>query len=115
MSDLERVGRQARGKVRRFVQARTNIEDVEARAARRQGECNRCGECCKILFRCPFLATDASGEYSCRIYRWRFASCRHFPVDPRDLLEVVNCSFSFGPDPLVVGDEPGAQPQPAAL
>jgi hypothetical protein len=107
--------RQARGKVRRFVQARLAPEDVATRAALRQGDCDRCGECCKILFRCPFLIESAQGEHSCRIYHRRFLSCRHFPVDPRDLAEVCKCSYSFGQDSLAVKDDSTAEPQPAAL
>ena len=114
MADLERVTLQARGKVRRIIQAQLIPDAVAARAARRQGECNRCGECCKILFRCPFLKTLDNGEYSCRIYESRFAPCRHFPVDTRDLREVTNCSFSFGSAPAVA-DDSTAEPEPAAL
>ena len=114
MADLERVTRQARGKVRRLIQAKLIPETVATRAALRQGECNRCGECCKILFRCPFLKTLDNGEYSCRIYHSRFASCRHYPVDSRDLREVNNCSYSFGQDPVVAKDAT-AEPEPAAL
>ncbi len=115
MPDLERMTRQARGKMRRFVQARLAPEDVAARAALRQGECDRCGECCKILFRCPFLAKDAQGEHACRIYRWRFLSCRHFPVDPRDLSEVCKCSYSFGQAGIAAQGETPGEPEPAPL
>jgi hypothetical protein len=92
------VLRQATGKVRRFVQAKVLKEDPAPLLARRQGECNRCGACCKILFRCPFLATDAQGQYTCRIYETRFAQCRLFPLHPADLLEVEECSYSFTPE-----------------
>ena len=57
-------------------------QDTDALLSRRQGECNRCGACCKILFRCPFLGTDADGQYTCRIYEKRFAQCRLFPLHP---------------------------------
>jgi hypothetical protein len=106
MTDLILLGRQAKGKVRRFVQAKILKQDTAPLLARREGECNRCGACCKILFRCPFLATDEAGQYTCRIYDTRFAQCRLFPLHPKDLLEVEECSFTFSGD--------AAEPQPPA-
>ena len=99
MPDLGLMAIQARGKVRRFIQAKFGNQDVDALVARRQGECNRCGACCKILFRCPFLAEDADGQYTCRIYDKRFAQCRLFPLHPSDLREVAECSFTFDTAP----------------
>jgi hypothetical protein len=73
----------------------------------RKGECNRCGACCKILFRCPFLATDDDGQYTCRIYDKRFAQCRLFPQHAQDLVELGGeCSYTFSP-------EPSLEPEPA--
>ena len=95
MADLALITLQARGKIRRFVQAKFSGQDAEALLARRQGDCNRCGACCKILFRCPFLGTDADGQYTCRIYDKRFAQCRLFPLHAADLREVAECSFTF--------------------
>jgi hypothetical protein len=86
---------QARGKIRRFVQAKFQRERAEALVAMRQGECNRCGECCRILFRCPFLGKDAQGENTCRIYEKRFGACRLYPIQPADLREVKSCSYTF--------------------
>jgi hypothetical protein len=84
------------GKLRRFVQANVMQQDNEALLAKRQGECNRCGACCKILFRCPFLGTDAEGQYTCRIYQYRFAQCRLFPLHSEDLRELGDqCSYTF--------------------
>jgi hypothetical protein len=97
--NLELMGRQLCGKVRRFYQAKILKQDTESLLARRQGECNRCGACCKILFRCPFLGTDAEGQYTCQIYEKRFAQCRLYPLHARDLLEVKECSYTFVPDP----------------
>jgi hypothetical protein len=103
---------QARGKLRRFVQAKLRSEEETATLlGRREGDCNRCGACCKILFRCPFLASDAEGQYVCRIYDKRFAQCRLFPLHPADLREVEGCSYSFSPEsvsvvpPLVPAEE----------
>ena len=103
MADLALITLQARGKVRRFIQAKVLRQDTEELLARRQGECNRCGACCKILFRCPFLGTDADGQYTCRIYEKRFAQCQLFPLHPADLREVEECSYTFEPErvPLV--------------
>jgi Fe-S-cluster containining protein len=87
---------QARGKVRRFIQANVLREDTDALLAKRKGDCNRCGACCKILFQCPFLGTDAEGQYTCRIYDKRFAQCRLFPLHAADLRELgEQCSYSF--------------------
>jgi Fe-S-cluster containining protein len=86
---------QLRGKLRRFVQAKFLRQDNEALLARRTGECNRCGACCKILFKCPFLGTDADGQYTCTIYEKRFAQCRLFPLHVADLREVSECSYTI--------------------
>src|SRR4249919_3338846 len=100
MADWTLISLQARGKVRRFVQASVLGEDTAPLPAKRQGDCNRCGACCKILFRCPFLGTDAEGQYTCRIYDKRFAQCRLFPLHAQDLAELGGeCSYSFDPEP----------------
>lgn len=99
MADLALKALQLRGKVRRFIQVNIIREDTQALLARRKGECNRCGECCKLVFRCPFLGTDADGQYTCRIYEKRFAQCRMFPLHVEDLREVTQCSFSFDAQP----------------
>src|ERR1043166_8589392 len=96
MADLALMTLQARGKVRRFIQAKFLKQDSDALLSQRKGDCNRCGACCKILFRCPFLGTDADGQYTCRIYDKRFAQCRLFPLHAQDLLELgEQCSYTF--------------------
>ena len=110
MPNLALMAVQARGKVRRFIQAKFLGQDTAALLEKRQGDCNRCGACCKILFRCPFLGTDPEGQYICRIYDKRFAQCRLFPLHARDLRELgEQCSYEFEgeleplgkiPDPL---------------
>jgi hypothetical protein len=96
MADWALMTLQVRGKVRRFIQASVLKEDTSALLARRKGECNRCGACCKILFQCPFLSTDAEGQYTCRIYDKRFAQCRLFPLHAQDLKELgEECSYTF--------------------
>ena len=98
MGDLALMALQARGKVRRFIQAKLMTQDTEGLLAKRKGECNRCGACCKILFQCPFLGTDAEGQYTCQIYDKRFAQCRLFPLHAADLREVEQCSYTFEPE-----------------
>jgi hypothetical protein len=104
---------QLRGKARRFVQAKLTEQDTDALLARRQGECNRCGACCKILFRCPFLGSDAEGQYVCRIYDKRFAQCRLYPLHAADLLELEDkCSYTFDAEPsssVALAPEPAAE------
>jgi Fe-S-cluster containining protein len=95
MTDLALLTLQARGKIRRFLQAKILKEDTAPLLAKRKGECNRCGACCKIVFRCPFLGTDNEGQYICRIYEKRFEQCRLFPLHPQDLREVEECSYTF--------------------
>ena len=112
MSDWTQVSLQLKGKVRRFVQGSVLREDTEPLLEKRDGECNRCGACCKILFRCPFLATDAEGQYTCRIYAMRFSQCRLFPLHAADLRELgEECSYSFEAEPVLPA--PGATPEPA--
>ena len=108
MTDWAVLGLQARGKVRRFVQAKILHQDPAPLLAQRSGDCNRCGACCKILFRCPFLGTDAEGQYTCRIYETRFAQCRLFPLHPADLREVEECSYTFTPE-VATGSRPAAK------
>jgi uncharacterized protein len=111
MADWTLVTLQLRGKTRRFVQSSLLRQDTDALLARRHGECNRCGACCKILFRCPFLGTDAEGQYTCRIYEKRFAQCRLYPLHTKDLLELQGqCTYTFEPEP---SPDHGVLPEPA--
>jgi len=49
-------------------------------APNREGECLDCGACCKLMFRCPFLAYDKKrSKARCRIYPLRFPACRKYP------------------------------------
>ena len=112
MSDWTLATFQLRGKVRRFVQTSVLREDADSLLSRRRGECNRCGACCRILFRCPFLTTDADGQYTCRIYAMRFSQCRLFPLHAADLRELrEECSYTFEAEPLLPA--PGTAPEPA--
>src|SRR5262249_15274586 len=98
MGDVALMALQARGKVRRFIQAKLMTPDTEGLLAKRRGECNRCGACCQMLSRCPFLAAAAEGPYPCRVHERRFARCRLFPLHAADLREVEQCSYTFEPE-----------------
>jgi hypothetical protein len=88
--------RQVRGKLRRFMQANFRKDEVEEMLELRRGDCNRCGACCEILFKCPFLKKHFDGSTSCGIYEDRPNQCRLFPLQRRDLDEVRGkCSYSF--------------------
>jgi hypothetical protein len=112
MADWTLLTLQLRGKTRRFVQSTLLRQDAASLLAKRRGDCNRCGACCKILFRCPFLATDAEGHYTCRIYEYRFAQCRLYPLHSADLRELAEqCSYSFEAETSTPA--PARLPQPA--
>ncbi len=111
MPDWTLATLQLKGKTRRFVQSTLRRRDAAPLLAKRHGECNRCGACCKILFRCPFLGTDAEGQYTCRIYEKRFAQCRLYPLHARDLLELEGqCTYTFEPEP---SPDRAVRPEPA--
>lgn len=96
VEDARFRARQAQGKLRRFVSANFRKDEVIASLALRQGECNRCGACCEILFKCPFLKKHRDGTTTCGIYEDRPNQCRLFPIEKRDLEEVRGtCSFYF--------------------
>jgi hypothetical protein len=101
VEDAKFRARQAQGKVRRFVSANFRKEEVIASLALRRGECNRCGACCEILFKCPFLKKHDDGTTTCGIYEDRPNQCRLFPIEKRDLEEVRgSCSFYFIEKPV---------------
>ena len=86
---------QIRGKIRRFIRSNVYTRDNDQLLAERRGECTRCGACCKILMKCPFLQ-EANGEFSCEIYGDHFAQCRVFPLVPQDLREIdEDCGYYF--------------------
>lgn len=62
---------------------------------KREGDCTRCGACCKLVYRCPFLGEDAEKMPYCRIYgELRPASCQNYPFDKIDA-DVKECGFRF--------------------
>jgi uncharacterized protein len=116
MADWMLMTLQLSGKTRRFVRSSLLRQDTAPLLARRQGDCNRCGACCKILFRCPFLGTDAEGQYTCRIYEKRFAQCRLYPLHPGDLRELKGqCSYTFAAEPSRPAPAEPSRPAPSAL
>ncbi|MBV9209474.1 MAG: YkgJ family cysteine cluster protein [Acidobacteria bacterium] len=101
VEDAKFRARQMHGKLRRFVSANFRKEDVIASLSLRRGECNRCGACCEILFKCPFLKKHGDGTTTCGIYEDRPNQCRLFPIERRDLEEVRGtCSFYFIEKPV---------------
>jgi hypothetical protein len=74
--------------------------------AYQRGECNRCGLCCKIQFKCPFFVDEGPNNTRCAIYTTPYApqACLKFPLDPMDLRllqrEVGNaCTFYYEGEP----------------
>ncbi|MBA3442086.1 MAG: YkgJ family cysteine cluster protein [Pyrinomonadaceae bacterium] len=101
VEDAKFRARQAQGKLRRFVNINFRKEEVVAALALRRGECNRCGACCEILFKCPFLKKHGDGSSTCGIYEDRPDQCRLYPIERRDLEEVRGtCSYYFIDKPL---------------
>ena len=101
VEDAKFRARQAQGKLRRFMSANFRKQEVVESLSLRRGECNRCGACCEILFKCPFLKKHMDGTTTCGIYEDRPNQCRLFPIEKRDLEEVRGtCSFVFIEKPI---------------
>src|SRR4030095_7906890 len=101
IEDAKLRARQAQGKLRRFVKANFKKQEIVAGIALRRGECNRCGACCELVFKCPFLKKNSDGSSTCGIYENRPNSCRLFPIEPRDIHEVRGtCSYYFIERPI---------------
>lgn len=94
-----------KAKLKRFL---TSLLPV---AEDRRGECNRCGQCCKLPFPCPFLRFDDEGLSSCSVYHVRPPSCRKYPRVAAENLTPQTCGYYFvGVDELR-GQLHGARPQ----
>ena|SRR5438552_4046969 len=92
---IQLKARQGVGKLRRLYMVHAQRSDVEEQVRSRKGDCNRCGACCKIVYRCPFLEENEVG-YRCSIYESRATQCRYFPISQRDLTELAgSCSYYF--------------------
>jgi len=101
VEDAKLRARQAQGKIRRFLNTNFRKQEMVAALALRRGECNRCGACCELLFKCPFLKKEADGSSLCGIYENRPNSCRLFPIEARDIREVRGtCSYYFIEKPV---------------
>ena len=101
LEDAKFRARQAQGKLRRLVNVSFRKQDVIAALALRRGECNRCGACCELVFKCPFLKKHADGTGTCGIYENRPNSCRLFPIERRDIEEVRGtCTYYFIEKPI---------------
>jgi|SRR5215813_7702568 len=101
VEDAKLRARQAHGKLRRFVNTNFRKQETIAALSLRRGECNRCGACCELLFKCPFLKKYQDGSSTCGIYENRPNSCRLFPIERRDLEEVRGtCSYYFIEKPV---------------
>lgn len=96
-----RIIKQAWGVVRRFYLVHVHPRYVREQREKRRGECSRCGDCCLLVMRCPFL----EDENQCSIYEKRSEQCRMFPIDDRDLKDCPTCSFRF----VEEGEEEGLQ------
>jgi hypothetical protein len=67
----------------------------KAIADTRQGECHRCGLCCELIYKCPFLGRDTQNLPYCRIYGdLRPANCKNYPFDSIDS-EIDQCGYKF--------------------
>jgi hypothetical protein len=67
----------------------------KAIVATREGDCHRCGLCCQLVYKCPFLGRDSQNLPYCRIYGdLRPANCRNYPFDQIDS-EIDSCGFKF--------------------
>ncbi len=85
-------------KFRRFILGTFRPQYVaKAIAETRQGDCHRCGLCCQLVYKCPFLGHDGQNLPYCRVYGdLRPANCRNYPFDRMDA-EIDQCGFTFAP------------------
>jgi hypothetical protein len=61
----------------------------------RKGDCHRCGACCELVLKCPFLGKDAQNLPYCRVYgELRPNNCRNYPIDAVDS-EIEQCGYTF--------------------
>lgn len=96
------------GAARRWVLAQILPDKILYRwKPYQRGGCNRCGLCCKIVFRCPFFFENEETT-ACMIYTSKKhapAPCNVFPIDPTDLAEVQRevapapCPFYYEGEP----------------
>jgi len=78
-----------KGWLRRRIYWYFRRDVVEKYRKLRRGSCKNCGRCCRL---CPFLDTKTN---KCRIYKWRPAICREYPLTPEDVKAIPECGFYF--------------------
>jgi hypothetical protein len=83
-------------RMRRFYLGMFKPEYIQkAIAETRTGECHRCGACCELIYRCPFLGRDGQNLPYCRVYgELRPTNCRSYPIDKTDS-EIDRCGYKF--------------------
>jgi len=79
--------------IKKVVRISTSVLPVHAN---RIGSCNRCGQCCQLVFKCPFLKQDNEQNYYCAAYKLRPPQCRRFPRTQPEL-DIVkdSCGYMF--------------------
>ncbi|MBK1693754.1 hypothetical protein CKO09_03225 [Chromatium weissei] len=95
-------------KIKRFF---TSLLPIDPQ---RRGDCNRCGDCCKLPYPCPFLRFDDAGLSSCAVYYFRPPSCRKYPRVSAENLTPQTCGFFFLP-PEQIGYRPSPHFEPAPI
>jgi len=90
------------GVMRRFLLYVFNKKYVSESVSKCEGECLRCGACCRLFVKeCPYLTFGEDGKSSCTKYNTvRMPNCVIFPIDSRDIRErdIVSktpCGYSF--------------------
>ena len=63
-------------------------------SAYRKGSCVNCGQCCRMVFKCPFLKYKNNKAY-CLIYSFRPLSCKKYPRTEKECLTTRTCGFKF--------------------
>ena len=76
----------------KFKRTATSVLPVDKN---RKGACKRCGACCSLPNRCPFLGADEQGLCICKIYWLRPLNCRKYPRTQSELLTADSCGHSF--------------------
>lgn len=84
------------GMIQKLARTVTSVLPVDKD---RTGNCNQCGECCKLPFKCFFLRTDNEGKYYCAAYKFRPLNCRKFPRSRNQIVPVIHkCGYTFKED-----------------
>ncbi len=92
--------RSVAAKAERLIRAYIPVAESKSEEWIRTGACARCGQCCKLVWKCPFLITDNQNLSGCRIHAnpWRPKPCPVFPANPDDQQQLKNperCGFRF--------------------